>query len=109
MTSGTLSSMWLIQPPVLKGQLFQDELKAHPQYRDLLEFVSISPAAEHYVLFLQWAELRDHCREAKQAQALIHRTQVDAWSVIQQPCNTVNKEIIIDPETDRAYIAETKG
>lgn len=45
MTSGTLSSMWLTQPPVLKGELFQDELKAHPQNRALLEFVSVSQAA----------------------------------------------------------------
>lgn len=100
MTSGTLSSVWLIQPPVLKGQLFQDELKAHPQYRDLLEFVSISPAAEHYVLFGQWAELRDRCREAKQAQALIQRAQVDAWGVIQQPCSAVNEESIIQRQIE---------
>lgn len=103
MTSGTSSSVWLTQPPVLKGQLFQDELKAHPQYRALLEFVSVSPAAERCVLFGQRAELRDRCRESKQAQALIHRAQVDAWSVIQRPCSAVNEESIMDPETDRAY------
>jgi len=49
MTSGTLSFMWLTQPTVLKGKLFQDE-GAPPQ-----QFVS--QTAKHHVTHGQWAEL----------------------------------------------------
>lgn len=46
MTSGTFGSSRLTLAPVLKGQLYQDELKRNPLNRVLLEFVKVTPAVE---------------------------------------------------------------